>query len=160
MTMKLSMDPYQAAPEAFKALSALETLLQDNGLEQSLVELVKTRASQINGCGFYTRRDAQDAPECGETEGRLYALDAWREAPFYTDRERGALAWTEAVTLVREAHDPDEVYDEVRKCFSETETMNLTMLIATINVWNWLAVSFRAVPKNLQSGNISSCSLG
>jgi AhpD family alkylhydroperoxidase len=158
MTMKLGMHPYQAAPEAIKALSALEAMLQDNGLEQSLIELVKTRASQINGCGFYTRRHAQDARQHGEAEGRLYALDAWREAPFYTDRERGALAWTEAVTLVSERHDPDDVYDEVRRHFSETETMNLTMLIATINVWNWLAVSFRAVPANPYSGNISLCS--
>jgi alkylhydroperoxidase family enzyme len=157
MLMKLGVDPHQAAPEGIKALSALEAMLQDNGLEPSLIELVKTRASQINGCGFYTRRDAQDAGEQGEGEGRFYALEAWREAPFYTDRERGALAWTEAVTLVSERHDPDGVYDEVRKHFSETETMNLTMLIATINVWNWLAVSFRAVPANPYSGNISAC---
>jgi AhpD family alkylhydroperoxidase len=158
MTMKLGMDLYQAAPEAIKALSALEAMLQDNGLEQSLIELVKTRASQINGCGFYTRRHAQDAREQGEGEGRFYALDAWREAPFYTDRERGALAWTEVVTLISETHDSDDVYDEVRKHFSETETMNLTMLIATINVWNWLAVSFRAMPANPRSRSIGSCS--
>jgi AhpD family alkylhydroperoxidase len=158
MTMKFGMDLYQAAPEAIKALSALETLLQDSGIEQPLIELVKTRVSQINRCGFYTRRHARDTRERGEAEGRLYALDAWREAPFYTDRERGALAWAEAVTLVSKTHDPDDVYDGVRKHFSEAETMNLTMLIATINVWNWLAVSFRAVPPNPRSGSISSCS--
>ncbi len=157
--MKLGMDLNRAAPEAIKALSALETLLQDNGLEQSLIELVRTRASQINGCGFYIRDHVEDAREHGETEERLYALDAWREAPFYTDRERGALAWTEAVTLVSETHVSDDVYDEVRKHFSEAETMNLTMLIATINVWNWLVVSFRAVPTNPRSRSISSCSL-
>jgi AhpD family alkylhydroperoxidase len=158
MIMKFGMDLYQAAPEAIKALSALETLLQDNGLEQSLIELVKTRTSQINGCGVYTKRHAQDAREHGETGERLYALDAWREAPFYTDRERGALAWTEAVTLVSERYPRDDVYDEVRKHFSEAEIMNLTMLIATINVWNWLVVSYRAVPTNPLSRSINSCS--
>jgi AhpD family alkylhydroperoxidase len=156
--MKLGMSPDQAAPEAIEALSALETMLQNNGLEQSLIELVKSHASHINGCGFYIKRHAQDARKHSDTEERLYALNAWREAPFYTDRERGALAWTEAVTLVSEMHASDDVYDEVRKHFSEAETMNLTMLIATINVWNWLAVSFRAVPTKPRSRSVSSYS--
>jgi Carboxymuconolactone decarboxylase family len=116
------------------------------------------RTSQINGRGVYTKRHAEDAREHGETGERLYALDARREAPFYTDRERGALAWTEAVTLVSERYPRDDVYDEVRKHFSEAEIMNLTMLIAIINVWNWLVVSYRAVPTNPLSRSINSCS--
>jgi AhpD family alkylhydroperoxidase len=144
--MKPRMNFYQAAPETIKALSALETLLQGSGLEQSLIELVKTRASQINGCAFCINMHTQDARKHGETEQRLYLLNAWHEAPVYTDRERAALAWTEAVTLISETHAPDDIYDEVRKHFSETETVNLTMLIGTINMWNRLAIAFRAVP--------------
>ena len=144
--MKPRMNYYQAAPETIKALSALETLLQGSGLEQSLIELVKTRASQINGCAFCINMHTQDARKHGETEQRLYLLNAWHEAPVYTDRERAALAWTEAVTLISETHAPDDIYDEVRKHFSETETVNLTMLIGTINMWNRLAIAFRAVP--------------
>jgi AhpD family alkylhydroperoxidase len=144
--MKPRMNFYQAAPETIKALTALETLLQGSGLEQSLIELVKTRASQINGCAFCINMHTQDARKHGETEQRLYLLNAWHEAPVYTDRERAALAWTEAVTLISETHAPDDVYAEVRTHFSETETVNLTMLIATINAWNRLAIAFRAVP--------------
>jgi AhpD family alkylhydroperoxidase len=144
--MKTRMNFYQAAPETIKALTALETLLQDSGLEQSLIELVKTRASQINGCAFCINMHTQDARKHGETEQRLYLLNAWREAPLYTDRERAALAWTEAVTLISETHAPDDIYSEVRTHFSETETVNLTMLIGTINAWNRLAIAFRAVP--------------
>ncbi len=144
--MKPRMNFYQAAPEAIKALSTLETLLLGSGLEQSLIELVKTRASQINGCAFCINMHTQDARKRGETEQRLYLLNAWREAPLYTDRERAALGWTEALTLIAETHAPDDIYDEVRKHFSEVETVNLTMLIGTINMWNRLAISFRAVP--------------
>jgi AhpD family alkylhydroperoxidase len=144
--MKPRMNFYQAAPDTIKALSALETLLQGSGLEQSLIELVKTRASQINGCAFCINMHTQDARKHGETEQRLYLLNAWRDAPIYSDRERAALAWTEAVTLISETHAPDDIYNEVRKHFSETETVNLTMLIGTINMWNRLAIAFRAVP--------------
>ena len=144
--MKPRMNFYQAAPEAIKALTALETLLQGSGLEQTLIELVRTRASQINGCAFCINMHTHDARKHGETEQRLYLLNAWREAPVYTDRERAALAWTEAVTLISETHAPDDVYAEVRTHFSEAETVNLTMLIATINAWNRLAISFRTVP--------------
>jgi len=140
------MNFYQAAPETIKALTALETLLQDSGLEQSLIELVKTRASQINGCAFCINMHTQDARKHGETEQRVYLLNAWREAPVYTDRERAALAWTEALTLISETHAPDDIYNEVRTHFSETETVSLTMLIGTINAWNRLAIAFRAVP--------------
>jgi AhpD family alkylhydroperoxidase len=121
--------------------------VQASGLEQSLIELVKTRASQINGCAFCINMHTQDARKHGETEARLYLLNAWREAPGYTERERAALAWTEAVTLISETHAPDDVYEAVREQFSDAETVNLTMLIATINAWNRLAISFRAVPQ-------------
>ena len=144
--MKPRMNFYQAAPDAIKALSTLETQVQGSGLEQSLIELVKTRASPINGCAYCINMHTQDARKRGESEQRLYLLNAWREAPVYTDRERAALAWTEAVTLISETHAPDDVYAEVRTHFSEAETVNLTMLIATINTWNRLAISFRAVP--------------
>ena len=144
--MKPRMNFYQAAPDTIKALGALEAHVQGTGLEQSLIELVKTRASQINGCAFCINMHTQDARKHGETEQRLYLLNAWRESPVYTDRERAALAWTEAVTLVSQTHVPDEVYEEVRKQFSEEETVNLTMLVATINAWNRIAISFRSIP--------------
>jgi AhpD family alkylhydroperoxidase len=145
-TMKPRINFQQAAPDTVKALIALETQIQSSGLEQSLIELVKTRASQINGCAYCINMHTQDARKRGETEQRLYLLDAWREAPVYTERERAALAWTEAVTLISATRAPDDIYNEVRTHFSEAETVNLTMLIATINAWNRLAISFRAVP--------------
>ncbi len=144
--MKPRLNAYQVAPDTIKALGALEAQVQGSGLEQSLIELVKTRASQINGCAFCINMHTQDARKHGETEQRLYLLNAWRESPVYTDRERAALAWTEAVTLVSETHVPDDVYEEVRKQFSDVETVNLTMLVATINAWNRIAISFRSIP--------------
>jgi AhpD family alkylhydroperoxidase len=144
--MKPRINFMQAAPDSIKALMALEAQVQGSGLEQSLIELVKTRASQINGCAFCINMHTQDARKRGETEQRLYLLNAWREAPAYTDRERAALAWTEAVTLISEMHAPDDVYNDVRAHFTEAETVNLTMLIATINSWNRLAIALRAVP--------------
>ncbi|WP_407177095.1 carboxymuconolactone decarboxylase family protein [Bradyrhizobium sp. STM 3562] len=144
--MKPRMDFYKAAPETIDALVALEKKVQSSGIEQSLIELVKTRASQINGCAFCINMHTQDARKHGETEQRLYLLNAWREAPAYSERERAALAWTEALTLISETHAPDDVYAQVRAQFSEAETVNLTMLVATINAWNRLAISFRAMP--------------
>jgi len=138
--MKPRMNFYQAAPDTIKALTALETQVQSSGLEQSLIELVKTRASQINGCAFCINMHTQDARKHGETERRLYLLNAWRESPLYTDRERAALAWTEAVTLIADTHAPDDLYQGVRKHFSDAETVNLTMLIGAINAWNRLAI--------------------
>ncbi|WP_027552003.1 carboxymuconolactone decarboxylase family protein [Bradyrhizobium sp. Cp5.3] len=143
--MKPRMNYYQAAPETLKALVAVDTQIKASGLEQSLIELVKTRASQINGCAYCIAVHTDDARKRGETEQRLYLLNAWRESPLYTDRERAALAWTEAVTLISETHAPDDVYEQVRAHFSEEETVNLTMLIGTINAWNRIAISFRAV---------------
>ncbi len=144
--MKPRMNFYQAAPETVNALMALENQVASSGLEQSLIELVKTRASQINGCAYCINMHTQDARKHGETEQRLYLLDAWHEAPVYTERERAALAWTDAVTLISQTRAPDDVYQQVRAQFSEAETVNLTMLIATINAWNRLAISFRAMP--------------
>ena len=144
--MKPRMNFYQAAPDTIKALTTLEAQIQGSGLEQSLIELVKTRASQINGCAFCINMHTQDARKHGESEQRLYLLNAWREAPAYSDRERAALAWTEAVTLISETHAPDDLYNEVRAHFSEAETVNLTALIATINSWNRLAIALRSVP--------------
>jgi AhpD family alkylhydroperoxidase len=144
--MKPRMNFFQAAPDTIKALNALEAQIQGSGLEQSLIELVKTRASQINGCAYCINMHTQDARKHGETEQRLYLLNAWREAPLYSDRERAALAWTEAVTLISETHAPDDVYEQVRGQFSDAEAVNLTMLIATINAWNRLSIAFRAVP--------------
>jgi AhpD family alkylhydroperoxidase len=144
--MKPRINPFQAAPDTIKALTALEAQVQGSGLEQSLIELVKTRASQINGCAFCINMHTQDARKHGESEQRLYLLNAWREAPVYSERERAALAWTEAVTLISETHAPEDVYNEVRAHFSEAETVNLTMLIATINSWNRLAIAFRSIP--------------
>jgi AhpD family alkylhydroperoxidase len=144
--MKPRMNFYHAAADTMKAMMALENQIQSSGLEQSLMELVKTRASQINGCAFCIDMHTRDARKRGETEQRLYLLNAWREAPCYTDRERAALAWTEAVTLIAETHAPDDVYSEVRAHFSEVETVNLTMLIGAINTWNRLSIAFRAIP--------------
>jgi AhpD family alkylhydroperoxidase len=137
---------YQAAPESIKALIAVENQIQSSGLEQSLIELVRMRASQINGCAYCINMHTQDARKQGETEQRLYLLDAWREAPAYTDRERAALAWTEAVTLISETRAPDDVYEELCRYFSPAEAANLTVLIGAINTWNRLAIAFRALP--------------
>jgi len=144
--MKPRMNYFQTAPETVNALLALEKQVTSSGLEQSVIELVKIRASQINGCAYCIHMHTQDARKHGETEQRLYLLNAWREAPVYTERERAALAWTEAVTLISQTHAPDDVYEQVRAQFSEAETVNLTMLVATINAWNRLAISFRSVP--------------
>jgi AhpD family alkylhydroperoxidase len=139
------LNPYRAAPAIMKGLSALDSVLQAGGLEQSLVELVKIRASQINGCAYCLHLHTRDARAGGESEARLYLLDAWRDSPLYTDRERAALAWTEAVTLVAQTHVPDAVYDDARNYFDDEELVQLTLRVATINVWNRIAISFRSV---------------
>jgi AhpD family alkylhydroperoxidase len=143
--MKPRMNFYHFSPNILKALTALDTEVHASGLEKSLIELVKIRASQINGCAYCINMHTGDARKYGESEQRLYLLGAWRESPVYTVRERAALAWTEAVTLISETHAPDDIYEIVRAQFSEAETVNLTMLIATINAWNRLAISFRSI---------------
>lgn len=136
----------KVAPEVFKAMSALEACVSRSGLESSLLELVKTRASQINGCAFCLDRHTKDARAHGETEQRLYTLSAWRETPFFTDRERAALAWTEAVTRVAETGVPDDVYQQARNHFTDKEIVDLALAIVAINGWNRLSVAFRNVP--------------
>ena len=145
-----------APPEAAAALYGLEKYIAKSGLERSLVHLVKMRASQINGCAYCLDMHSKDARAEGETEQRLYTLDAWRETPFFTDRERAALAWTEALTLISQTHAPDAVYEEVRKQFSEIEIINLTLAITTINTWNRIAIGLRAVPGTYQPVKLRS----
>ena len=144
--MNPRLNPHQAAPEAMKALLALENYVQQSGLDHSLIDLVKTRASQMNGCAYCIHMHTGEARARGETEERLYLLDAWHESPLYSERERAALAWTEAMTLLSETHVPDRVYDQAREQFSEAELVNLTLCVAAaINAWNRIAISFRAV---------------
>lgn len=143
MTPRLNY--YKAAPESINAVMELEKHVVSSGLEASLIELVKTRASQINGCAYCIHMHTRDARKHGETEERLYLLNAWRESPLYSARERAALAWTEALTLVAETHAPDEAWEAVRAEFSDAEIVKLTVLIGTINTWNRVAIGFRAV---------------
>jgi AhpD family alkylhydroperoxidase len=143
------------APDAYKAMFGLEAYVRRSGLEQSLLELVKTRASQINGCAYCLDMHTKDARAHGESEQRLYGLSAWRETPYYSDRERAALAWTEAVTLVAEGHVPDAVYEEARQHFTEEELVNLTLAVVAINGWNRLAISFRAAAGTYQPASNS-----
>lgn len=141
--MQPRMNPNHAAPEAMKAMGALERYVRTCGLEASLIDLVKTRASQINGCAFCIHMHTGEARSRGETEERLYLLDAWHESPLYSERERAALAWTESVTEVSQTHVPDAAYEEVRRQFAEDELVKLTVLICTINAWNRIAIGFR-----------------
>jgi AhpD family alkylhydroperoxidase len=136
---KFSQEPYQA-------MLALEKYLANCGLDHKFMHLLKLRASQINGCAFCIDMHSLDARAAGETEQRLYSLNAWRETPFFTDRERAGLAWIEAVTLVAQTHVPDEIYEEALAHFSEKEIVDLTYLATTINAWNRLAVATRAMP--------------
>ncbi|MDQ0470691.1 carboxymuconolactone decarboxylase family protein [Labrys wisconsinensis] len=139
------LDPFTVAPDAFKAMLGLETYVRGCGLEPSLIHLVKMRASQINGCAYCVDMHSKEARKDGESEQRLYLLSAWRESPLYSDRERAALAWTEALTLIAQTHAPDEVYDEARRHFTEAETVRLSVLVVTINGWNRLAIASRSV---------------
>jgi AhpD family alkylhydroperoxidase len=144
--MEPRIDYSKYALDAQKALFAMEKYIATCGLDHKLIHLIKMRASQINGCAFCIDMHSKDARAMGETEQRLYELNAWRETPFYTDSERAALEWTESLTLVSETHVPDEVYENVRKHFSEKETVDLSLIVGMINLWNRLAISMRAVP--------------
>jgi AhpD family alkylhydroperoxidase len=154
------IDYHQASSGAYQAMQGLERFVRTCGLEHSLLELVKTRASQINGCAYCIDMHTKDARAAGETEQRLYALSAWRETPFFSDRERAALEWTEALTLISENDVSDELYEYVRSQFAEQEIVNLTMAVITINGWNRLAIPFRSVPGSYQvpSGSHASAS--
>ncbi len=141
--MKPRLDPYRAAPALMQAMVTLETAVAGGGLERRLIDLVKVRASQINGCAFCLHMHTRDAHAHGETEERLYLLDAWHESPLYTDRERAALAWTDALTLVAQTHAPDDVFAGTRGQFDDAELVALSLAITTINAWNRIAVGFR-----------------
>lgn len=136
----------KTAPDALKGMMEIEKYMAESGLEQSLYELVKLRASQINGCAYCIDMHTKDARKAGETEQRLYALNAWRDTDFYSDRERAALRWTEALTLISENGVPDSLYKAVREHFGEEEMVTLTMGIIAINGWNRLAIPFRTEP--------------
>lgn len=142
MTQRLA-NPMTAAPDAYKAMAALEAAIKTSTLEPGLIELVKMRASQINGCAFCLHMHATDARKAGETEMRLYLLNGWRESSLYTPRERAALAWTDALTLVAQTGAPDSDYDLVKAQFNEPEQVYLTFLIGAINTWNRLAIAGR-----------------
>jgi AhpD family alkylhydroperoxidase len=141
----------KAGRGVYEAMLGLEKYLHQCGLEESLIDLIKLRASQINGCAYCIDMHWKDLRSLGESEQRLYGLDAWEESPYYTDRERAALAWTEAVTKIREGHAPDEVYENAAKQFTEKELADLTLAITTINAWNRLAIAARSVPGTYQS---------
>ncbi len=139
------------APEAYRAMSQLERAVRSSGLEHSLLELIKIRASQINGCAFCLDMHTKDARVAGESEQRIYLLSVWREADsFFSERERAALEWTESLTLVAQTHVPDEVYERVRPHFTDEELVNLTLAVATINAWNRFGVGFRSDPGTYQ----------
>jgi AhpD family alkylhydroperoxidase len=140
-------------PEAFKPLLALADYVKSSGIEQSLIELLQMRASQLNGCAYCLDMHSKDARAAGETEQRLYVLQAWREAPFYTARERAALAWCEAVTRLDPIHGvPDEVYQQARAEFSEEQLIDLNMAVVLINSWNRIAIPSRAEPGHYKPG--------
>jgi AhpD family alkylhydroperoxidase len=149
MAMEQRLDYLKLAPEAARALYGLGSYLAGCGLEHSLLELVKIRASQINGCAFCIDMHTKDARAAGETEQRIYALNAWRETPFFNERERAALAWAEAVTHIGNGVS-DDLFAEARQQFSEKELVDLTWALAAINAWNRVAISFRSVPGSYQ----------
>lgn len=136
----------KAAPEVYKAMIAVEGALHAGSVEPGLLHLVKLRASQINGCAFCIDMHWKDAKALGETDIRLYSLDAWEESPFYSEKERAALEWTEALTRIAETHAPDEAFEELRKHFDEKQAAELSWAISLINAWNRIAIGFRAIP--------------
>jgi AhpD family alkylhydroperoxidase len=154
MTVRLKY--HRVAPGVYEAMDALDRYVQTCGLEESLLHLVRLRASQINGCAYCIDMHWKDLRSLGEGEQRLYSLDAWRESPYYTDRERAALDWTEAVTLVSIDHVADAVYDRVRSQFSDKELADLTLALATINAWNRLSIAARLTPGTYQPAALAT----
>jgi len=148
--MEARFNYVKAAPGAFKVMLGMAQYLHECGLPESLINLVYLRASQINGCAYCLDMHWKDLRAGGENEQRLYSLDAWRESPFYTDRERAALQWTEAVTSIANGHVKDEIYDQVRPYFSDKELSDLTLAVVAINGWNRLNISARIVPGDYQ----------
>lgn len=154
--MEQRIDANSKRPEALKAIYQMELYLAKSSLDKQLLHLIKYRVSQINGCAYCLDMHSKDLRAGGETEQRLYTLDAWRETPFFTDRERAALEWAESVTLVSETHVPDEIFANARKEFSEEELIDLTLAVAAINAWNRIAISFRTTPGTYQPGHYSA----
>jgi AhpD family alkylhydroperoxidase len=150
MSMKARIDYSKVSPGALQAMYGLERFVRGSGLPRNLVELVKLRVSQINGCAYCIDMHSKDLRAAGETEQRLYLLEAWREAPFYSDRERAAFAWAEALTLITDGHVPDAVFEQARSQFSEEELVNLTLAVVAINSWNRISISFRTEPGTYQ----------
>ena len=142
--MKPRIDVTRVSPKVLQAMYGLQNTVNSSGLERNLLELVKMRASQINGCAYCLDMHSKDARAAGETEQRLYLLDAWRETSLYSERERAALEWTEALTLIGEGHVPDAVYASAREHFSEEELVNLALAAVTINGWSRFSIAFRA----------------
>ncbi|MEK4234675.1 carboxymuconolactone decarboxylase family protein [Paenibacillus sp. FSL H7-0714] len=145
--MEQRMDLAGEIPVAYKAMMGLEAFVQSTGMEKSLLELIKIRASQINGCAFCIDMHTKDARKAGESEQRIYMLNAWREAPFYSDEERAVLALTESVTLVTQGHVPDDVYSEAERHFDTKRLGEIIMAIVTINAWNRIAITTRMMPQ-------------
>ena len=148
--MTQRQDYKTVAPEAYAAILGVETYVRNSGIETQLLELIKARASQINGCAYCLDMHTKDARAAGETEQRLYTLSAWRETPFFTDRERAALEWTEVVTQISGNHVSDALYERVRQYFGDKELVDLTMAVIAINGWNRLAIAFQSVPGTYQ----------
>jgi AhpD family alkylhydroperoxidase len=144
------IDFYRLSPEGYKALLGLENYLSTSTVEKKLLHLIKLRVSQINGCAYCLDMHWKDLKVEGETDQRMYSLDAWRETSYYTDRERAALAWAEAVTNITDGHAPDEVFEEARQYFSEQELADLTLAVTAINSWNRVSIAFRVVPGTYQ----------
>lgn len=141
------MNIFVVAPEAMKGMMAVEASVAKAGIERSLMELVKLRASQMNGCAYCIHMHVKDAVKHGESDMRIHLLDAWREAPVYSDRERAALGWTESLTRIAESRAPDADYEPLRAHFNETEIAHLTVLIGAINFWNRVSIGLRAIPR-------------
>jgi len=150
LTMQPRLDVTKISPAAYKAVAGLQAYVDQSGLEKSLLELVKIRASQINGCAYCLVMHTNDARKQGETDDRMHLLNAWSEAPVFSARERAALAWTEALTRIESGHVPDAVYEEVRPHFDDKELSDLSLAVAAINAWNRLAISSRVVPGTYQ----------
>jgi AhpD family alkylhydroperoxidase len=153
--MNARIEPRNVPPGIIQAMLGLERQVRQAGFDSTLLDLVRMRASQINGCAYCLDMHSKDARANGETEQRLYGLNAWRETPYYSERERAALEWTEALTLVAETHVPDEVYERVREQFSEEELAHLTLAVVAINGWNRLNVAARTVPGDYVAGSLA-----
>src|SRR6202007_493699 len=153
---KARLDYTKFGHEPLRSMYAIERYLHESGINKRLLHMMKLRASQINGCAYCIDMHWKDARAAGETEQRLYGLDAWRESPYYTDRERAALEWTDSLTLIAATHAPDEAFAAVKAQFSDKEIVDLTYAISTINAWNRIAISMRAVPGHYQPPQKSS----